>query len=915
MPQLNQLTNKFPQNQDIHMSTPGHALWVSWHGDLPPAINQTLLNYGGMLVSSSNDQALWFFFTNDVFLALARLYIWDKFEQLPVAIELFPGRLQLTQKREASLAIEAMLASQELYPHERLDIFIHPTSKQSVTFIPGITFERAAMRQGMMSCDWQTPVVDERLPYSSTQTWFVVIHPLGNPIDKKFQAGWSAMFARLEELLQELKLKFIVQDGFVIISLDNLLTMRSFLKKYLSIFDKEKQEGGAYWPCVCVVAEKKNLNFNSDLPKKIGLKWDNLMPDFPYISYRNAYLAGTDFVVKDLRFSGGQTNMDSWCNVMLNENSVSARSIPIIMSSHLASSDSNQECFYCGLHNHSAAECPSRNFFPTQPDSGQNLATLDLDDINKSFRRIELTLASKGAAGFGELLENQSNESTLLRAILDINALSQLRNVSRNWLYKLKEAGPDEETPVRDDSPAWDLLDKLANSPASALPSLDKELAQTITRIPRDPRLRMLRAFILIERDDPAQAITLFKEAAAITPSPALQAWNEYLQARAMESMGQYAQASAMYGQIQRIMPNWKELTYRDMVCRVKMGFAEQITGQVKTLVKSEPEYFNRFLIDPALERGRLLILSSLYDLMEVAKKSAENESAAVNALAARLDAWFPEDHPVQGMMGQKVANLQSLGNINNYLAYLQMVKSRPQLEKDLNDSIQREIEELRNRYKAYLDVLEEIRDEASWFPFPNALRDFSADFNAGAGIINWAFSSNFNDSETFKQAQTKLPQLDEFLHRLKKKLRFLRTARDGTLFGLTMFKTFIWIEIVGLLLCFLGVPAIVFFGDKIGLGWLKYLLAENQWSIQKVLAVIVTVIAIGCGALRTTLVFERKKEKLLQQAREQREKAQATRVREIRKKRLAQAQKAKKEKEEADKKEAQRQLKARMQN
>lgn len=915
MPQLNQLLNQLPQNNDVHMSTMGHVLWVSWQGVLPQAVSQTLQNYGGMPIGQSNDQALWFFFTNDVFLAIARLSTWGNFNALPVSIELFPGRLQLDSKRQASLAVEGILSSQEIHPRETLDIYIHPSSRESVSMLPGITFERAALRQGMTSADWQAPIVDTRLPYESTQAWFVVIHPLGNALDKEFQKSWSNMFRQLEALLQELKIKSIVQEGFVLASVDNLLMLRTFLREYMRKFDKEKQEPGAYCPCVCVVADRKNMNFNNELPKKIGLKWDSLMPNFPYISYRNAYLLGEGFVVRDLRFTGGQTNMDSWCNALLDENSISSRSIPLIMSSHLASAADGGECFYCGLPNHSPAQCPTRKYLPSRPETWQEVAGMDLDAINAAFRKIEVTLSSKGIRGFETILEETSPTSSLMQAIFDLNSPGQLRNVPRNWLYRMREPDPDEETPVKDDSPAWDLLEKLSKTSQEELPQLDKEIQQTITRHQRDPRLRMVRAFLHIERNDPAQALALFREAAAITPSPALQAWNEYLQGRLEESQQRFAQASTLYSQVLRVMPQWKEVTYRGIVCRVKMGFAEQVLDQIVALVKAEPEFFNRFLIDPGLERGRLLILSALYDLWEDARQNAASEKNAVIEVAGRLHSWFPEDHPVQARLGQKIRQLEAMGNVDNYMAFFQMVKFRPQLEKELNDSIQREIDELRNRYKAYLDVLEEIRDEASWFPFPSALRDFSSDFNAAAGIINWAFQSNFGEAETFKKAQSSMPKLDGLLHNLKKRLRFLRTVRDGTLFGLTMFRTFIWIEILGLLICFLGVPAIVFFGDKIGLGWLKYLLGENQWSIQKVLVIIVTILALGAGALRTTLVFERKREKLLEQAREQREKAQQTRVEAIRKQRQAQAKRLQKQREAAEKRENKRQLKARMQS
>lgn len=914
MAQLSQLLARLPGGKDVHMSTMGHVLWVCWQGNLSQAVNQTLLNYGGMLVGEEREQAIWFFFTDDVFLALARLRIWGNFNELAVGIELFPGRLQLSSKREASLAVDGILSAQEMHPRESLDIWIHPKSREGRNVLPGITFARATGRQGMASVDWAEPEVDVRMPYSSTQAWFAVLHPLGSPLDKAFQTGWSSMFIKLEGLLQELKIKSIVQEGFVMLAMDNLLMLRTFMRKYLHAFDKETLEPGTYWPCVCVVADRNNLNFNSDLPKKIGLQWDNLMPDFPYLSYRNAYLLGEGFSVRDLRYTGGQTSMDSWCNVLLDENSISSRSIPLVMAGHLASGAPGSGCFYCGLPNHTAAECPTRTYFPSRAETWQQIEGMDLEIINEAFRRIETVLSENGVKGFDELLDDQGPAGILLQAVFDLNGPCQLRNVPRNWLYRMREPDPDEEKPARDDSPAWDLLEKLARSGAEDLPELDREIVQNISRHPRDPRLRMVRAFLQIERGDAAQALNFFREAAGMTPWPALQAWNEYLQGRLMEEQGQFAQASTLYTQVLRVMPQWREVTYRGIICRVKMGFAEQILDQVVELVAAEPEYFNRFLIDPALERGRLLVLSSLFDLWEEARKNAENEKSAVHAMEERLTAWFPDDHPVQARLGQKIHALDALGKVDNYMAFFRMVRQRPQLEKELEESIQREVDELRNRYKSYLDVLEEIRDEASWFPFPSALREFSADFNASAGIINWAFASNFNEAETFKRAQTAIPKLDELLQNLKARLKFLRTVRDATLFGLTMLRTFMWVEIIGLVLCFAGVPIIVFWGEKMGLGWLKYLLGENQWSIQKVLVIIVTILAVGVGALRTTLVFDRKREKLLEQAREQRQKAQQTRIESIRKQRLAEAKKLRRQQEAAQQLENRRQLKARMQ-
>ena len=52
--------------------------------------------------------------------------------------------------------------------------------------------------------------------------------------------------------------------------------------------------------------------------------------------------------------------------------------------------------------------------------------------------------------------------------------------------------------------------------------------------------------------------------------------------------------------------------------------------------------------------------------------------------------------------------------------------------------------------------------------------------------------------------------------------------------------------------------------------------------------------VSLGTAALRTTLVFDRKREKLLEEAKQQREQAQQTRLERIRNQRRLEAERAK---------------------
>lgn len=892
MPQLSELLSRLPNIKEVRMSALGHLLWISWQTDLDPAVPQTLQNYGGMFILSDRNQSLWFFFTTDVFLALARLSVWARFNELHVCIEQLPAKLLLGVKREVGLDIETALTVQEIIASAGLELWIHPKALIKDLNIPGITFERANAKQGMASAHWATINADVRLPYTSSQGWYAILRPLGNPLDKNFQAGWPHMYAELEKVLQQHKFKFMLHDNFIMVTVDNLRMLRTWLRDMLSICATIKtDQHDLYWPCVSVIIDRKGLNFSSDLYKKVGLQWDNLMPDFPYMSYRNGYLLGEGFSIHDIRFSNTQTSMDSWSTVALDEGSLSVRAVPLLMSGQLTSGHPHG-CYFCGIRSHEAHECPTRAIPASSSDIWWEMAGLSLDNLNDSFREIERAISEKGIDAYADMLSGSSPTALLLHAIFEINGGCQLRFVPRIWLTKNREiTGTSEEGNLtRDDSPVWDLHERLMKASSGDLPALEKDIQFAAARNPRDARLRTLHGFLSLAKGDVARAEVSFKEGAALTTAPQLQAWNEFLLARLAESQGHYAEALNQYEQILRVAPQWKDLEYRQIVCKVKMGFAEQVLGHISKLIKDDPAYFNRCLVDPELGRGQLLILTSLQPLWEEAEREAEAEKAQTQRLSELLDTWFTKEHPAYRQLSRDLHELQRLAEIKNYVAFLQVAKRRPVLEKDINDNVQGQIEELQDRFKHYLAGLQEIRDEASWFPFPKILREFSRAFNECAGIINWAFASNFHDLETFLRAKSSTTQLDDLLRNLKNKLKFLRMVRDGTLFSLTLVKTFFWIEILGLLLCFLGIPLVVLYGDSFSLGWLKKLLGTQQWEIQKVMLGIITVMALGMAALHSTIVFERKRDKLLDEAKNQREHLQSMRLDRIRRQREAEA-------------------------
>ena len=908
MAKISELLERLPPVKTVHMSANGIALWICWEGDIDPSVGQTLQDYGGMHIGTDRNQSLWFFFNIDVMLALARLAVWAKYNPMAMAVQVFPSRLLLSVTREQTIATDITLNSQEIVPPRSMQVWIHPKIREQAANIPGLSFIKAPRLQGMASVEWVLLEADIRLPYTSAQGWYALVHPLGNQLDKAFQAGWRFMFNKIDAVIQQHKFKYNVHETFVMLSLDNLRALRLWVRELLTAMGETKtQHPESYWPCVCVIVDRRGLNLNNELPKKVGIKWDQLVPDFPYVSYRNAYLMGEGFTLNELHFSSSNATMDSWCTVGLGENQAFEEHVPVLVAGQLVAGD-GQNCFYCGARNHEPGMCPTRRLKTEEENIWKEFGDIALDTLNESFRNIDAGLTDHGLAGYERILESGTPASLLLKACFEINHPAQLREAERMWsinparsreeLFGMKAGEEDGEPPKnlltresRDESPLWPLFDRFCKLAPGDLGKFEKDVQAAITRIPRDGRLRTLLGFVLMERGEATRALAAWREGETLSSTSPQQAWHQYLQGRLLEVTGRHVDAQEMYQTALRLSPQWREVEYRLIVCRVKMGFTEQVQQRIVQLVHQDASSFNRFLIDPELERGHFIILTALFPVWNEALHQATEERAELERLEGEVNAWFPEEHPVAFRFRRRIAALAQLSGVTNYMAFLQVIKNRPGIEKDILQQIHREIEQLQETYKNYLSILEIVRDEASWFPFPRVLVEFNRDFNECAGIINWAFGTNFHETDAFKRAQAYIPTVSDLLKQLERRLRFLRVVRDATLFVIVLVKTFFWVEVVGIVLCLIVVPAIAIYGDQFGLAWLKGLIRTHHWELQKVLITIVSIMALGVAVLRTTLVFERKRERLLADARIHREQMQQKRLERIRESKRAQVE------------------------
>ncbi len=879
-----------PDENNISISTEGYSIWFTWADSLNPAVIQILQDYGGIPVTQEDNHALWFFFSTEVLLALAKLTIWADFNSVPLLLQAFPATLLVDSQKNLSLLTDKSLHDQELeLATEKVFILIHPKLQEAGKIYPGITYNEqnkssAELAESKLSSDkWLQLSANSRLPYSSSQGWYSIIHPLGSPLDKKFQAGWRSMFAEIELILQKLKLKYSIFDTYLVVPIDSLSFLRSWTRELIqTLFHVKDNFPEKYWPCVSIIVDKKGLNLNAELPQKLNVQWDTLTPNFPYINYRNAYLLGEGFTIQDLHFTSGKSSITQWCTVVHDSYSIQANRTPVLLPDSFVTG-TYQGCFYCGMKSHETSRCPSKSLHEPPLTFWEDFNNVDLEDINATFRTIEVKLSKEGIKAYSEIFKENTVQTQVLEGVFTINSIIQPRDVERIWLLTGRDIyAPSDPQAYKEESACWALLQRLQSINYKDLSVLEKDVYAASNNNPRDWRLKSLLGFICVEKNDYVKALNYWKDAESTTSSILHQAWHYFLMGRVHELLAQYEEAMDFYSSAKKILTFWSEPTYRILACRVKMGFAEQVQEQILQLIKDQPTYFNRILLDPELERGHLPIMTMLYPLwLDMIEKSSL-EKNRVLGLLQEVDEWFFPEHPIASVIRQKIEELILALDVRNYLAFRAVVNVRPILEEDLSRLKAKELQDLKDIYKGFLSTLEAIRDEASWFPFSNVLRSFNKDFNECASILNWAFATNFSKPDTFKQANGYIDPVHELLEGLENQLKLIRTIRDVTLFALILFKAFLYIEIAGLLLCFIIVPVITFYGDAMGLAWLQRLIKMNFWELQSVLVGVVSAIALGVSILITAITFDKKRANMLETAKQQREQYQQQRLAKI---------------------------------
>jgi tetratricopeptide (TPR) repeat protein len=463
------------------------------------------------------------------------------------------------------------------------------------------------------------------------------------------------------------------------------------------------------------------------------------------------------------------------------------------------------------------------------------------------------------------LLSSSDAKALLLKAVFEVNFPSQTRMVEAVWRSKGKElpAGLSQLAP-REGEYLWQALDSMR---AGQVENAEQFLSQALLRYPRGYQPRTVQGFLAMEAGDWVKAMYYWQEAGRLSYTPMQRGFFFFLQGRAMEMQGDFQKAIGLFKLACKECPRWIDPEYRQGVCMVKMGFADQGMSLFTGLMRAEPAVFNRVLMDPELERGRIHVLSALWKPWNEAGEEAAAALEGLAALSGTIAVHFPPEDAYLKERAARIQELAKLGGIKNYVAFKEVVDGVRALRDDLKAKVEKEITSIQSKRLAQFEELKTIQREAAWFPFPRLLRDFNRDFNFCAAKLNWMRTAALNIPENFRKSQEALPLVEERIKTLRARLVSLRIVRDSTFFVMLLGRNFMWMEIASLALALILVPVFVYGLQQFGQLAMADMVERQKWQLQKGLVIVLSIMAMGLAAIKTAITFDAKKKELFKLA------------------------------------------------
>ena len=359
-------------------------------------------------------------------------------------------------------------------------------------------------------------------------------------------------------------------------------------------------------------------------------------------------------------------------------------------------------CFYCSSRRHSVGDCPSKTIWES-PNGLRELGNFSFKDINALIaEHINAITRPYTPTESDEHINRKSGRSDMIfNAFYEISNPFQLHFLRRIWLSSATRWNTFEKEPKnrKGGGQLWNGLDCIR---VSRLDQAETLLRDEEQKYPKDFRVHTAFGFLAVEKGNFTGALSRFANAMICARSILQKSYISLLASRIYEVNNRLDGARQKVEEALEMTPDWLEAMYRKAVLMIKMGEYYPGMEELKRIIRKEPNFYVRVLLDPDLAVIEDQVESFLRELFgEAQNKAAENKSKSEEAVE-KIKEWFGVTDEKYTSTQADMEKITAHEESNSYIGYIDAAS----LEDHIFSRSEMILKNHRKRVKRNLSVL-----------------------------------------------------------------------------------------------------------------------------------------------------------------------------------------------------------------
>lgn len=318
-------------------------------------------------------------------------------------------------------------------------------------------------------------------------------------------------------------------------------------------------------------------------------------------------------------------------------------------------------CFYCGLREHLATDCPSKHC-KQHAKKLERLGYLPTPHILRLLQDEELNSTSS----------EETEHRQLFEAFYEVALPYQLRFILKVWLsphhtwHDLMQFSVPTTHPLVG-TRLWLGLDCIrVRRYDQAQVFLDDALASNS----QDYKPHVALGFLAMEQDNPTAALLHWREAITLAKTSLQEAYIRLLLYRLYSTNGKTDLAKR---ELQRALSKNRglhEAMYRQLTIMVEEGKDERVAQRLQSLIQDDRTVFLKVLLDPAFATLRNTMYPLLKDMFEEVKSQVLDQLPGITQDINALRAWYREPKKEVERIEKTLANMCRHIKSDSYFGY-----------------------------------------------------------------------------------------------------------------------------------------------------------------------------------------------------------------------------------------------------